>query len=119
MEIIQIRTWKLMLNILNTGHLGEVWALAVSPNGKWLATSGKDRSVRLWEKTQEILVLDDERETEREEAAEAEAGETQPIPGEQVITVFLFSLNHFWSFYFSWSLGGYDAIGFLNGEWKK
>jgi len=53
--------------------LGEVWGLAVSPNGKWVVTSGKDRSVRLWEKTQEILVLEDERETEREEEAEAEA----------------------------------------------
>ena len=37
----------------DAGHLGEVWSLAVSPNGKWLVTSGKDRSVRLWEKTQE------------------------------------------------------------------
>ena len=40
--------------------------------------------MRLWEKTNEILVLEDERETEREAAAEEEAGESQPVPGEQV-----------------------------------
>jgi hypothetical protein len=34
--------------------------------------------------TSEIVVLDDERETEREEAAELEVGETAPVPGEQV-----------------------------------
>ncbi len=34
--------------------------------------------------TSEIVVLDDERETEREEAAEHEVGETAPIQGEQV-----------------------------------
>jgi len=65
------------------GHIGEVWSLAISPNGKWVASSGKDRSVRLWEKTKEIVVLDDERETEREQAAEEEVGESQPVPGEQ------------------------------------
>jgi WD40 repeat protein len=32
------------------GHLGEVWCLSVSPNGKWVVTAGKDRTVRLWEK---------------------------------------------------------------------
>ena len=54
----------------------------MSPNGKWVVTSGKDRSVRLWEKTQEILVLEDERETEREEEAEAEAGDRAAVVGE-------------------------------------
>ena len=46
--------------------------------------------MRLWEKTNEILVLEDERETEREAAAEEEAGESQPVPGEQVIVKFIF-----------------------------
>ena len=53
----------------------------MSPNGKWLVSCGKDRSVRLWERTQEVLVLEDERETEREEAAEGEAGDRAAVPG--------------------------------------
>jgi len=65
------------------GHLGEVWTLAISPNGKWVVSSGKDRAIRLWEKSQEIVVLEDERETEREDAAEDDVGESQPVPGEQ------------------------------------
>ena len=74
------------MKLKHPGHIGEIWSLAVSPNGKWIASSGKDRSVRLWEKTNEILVLDDERETEREEAAEDQTGDSQPVPGEQVGT---------------------------------
>ncbi len=31
------------------GHAGEVWCLAVSPNGAKLATGGKDRTVRMWD----------------------------------------------------------------------
>lgn len=30
------------------GHQGEVHTVAVSPNGKWIVTGGKDRTVRLW-----------------------------------------------------------------------
>ena len=31
------------------GHLDEVWALALSPDGKWLASGGKDRRVGVWD----------------------------------------------------------------------
>merc|ERR1712203_1340668 len=47
-------------------HHGEIWSLALSPNGKYVVTSGHDKTLRLWERTQEPLVLEDERETERE-----------------------------------------------------
>ena len=50
----------------------------MSPNGKYFVFCGKDRSVRLWEKTQEILVLEDERETVRDQ----EAGDRRAVAGE-------------------------------------
>ena len=48
----------------------QVWSLSVSPNGKYVISSGHDKTLRLWEKTQEPLVLEDERETEREQEEE-------------------------------------------------
>merc|ERR1712038_1823905 len=51
-------------------HHGEIWSLSISPNGKYVVTSGHDKTLRLWEKTQEPLVLEDERENERENAEE-------------------------------------------------
>ena len=82
----EVKMWDcdtfVRIQTLTPGHSGEVWAVAVSPNGKWVVSCGKDRSVRLWEKTQEILVLEDERETEREEAAEDEAGDRAAVAGE-------------------------------------
>ena len=53
-----------------TGHHGQIWTLAVSHDGKFVTTAGHDRSIRLWHRTQEPLVLDDERETEREKLAD-------------------------------------------------
>ena len=31
------------------GHADEIWALAISSDGKYLATGGKDRRVGIWE----------------------------------------------------------------------
>jgi U3 small nucleolar RNA-associated protein 12 len=35
------------------GHHGEVWALAVSHRGNFVATGSHDKSIRIWEKTDE------------------------------------------------------------------
>ena len=52
------------------GHHSQIWTLAVSADGRFVASSSHDRSIRLWERTQEPLVLEDERETEREADAD-------------------------------------------------
>ncbi|XP_049621861.1 WD repeat-containing protein 3 [Suncus etruscus] len=66
------------------GHHQEVWCLAISPNGDYVVSSSHDKSLRLWEKTREPLILEEEREMEREkEYEESVAKEDQPtVPGE-------------------------------------
>jgi len=44
------------------GHQDFVNCLAVSPSGNFVVSASHDRSVRLWEKSEEILVLSEERE---------------------------------------------------------
>jgi U3 small nucleolar RNA-associated protein 12 len=48
------------------GHHGEVWALAVSNQGNFVVTGSHDKSIRIWEKTDEPLFLEEERERELE-----------------------------------------------------
>lgn len=52
------------------GHHGEAWGLAVSPSGQFVVSCGQDRVIRLYERTDEPLVLEDEREMEREKEEE-------------------------------------------------
>jgi U3 small nucleolar RNA-associated protein 12 len=58
----------------------------VSPNAKYVVSSGHDKTLRLWERSDELLVLEDERETEREKEGDAElaTGEERPLPGQTV-----------------------------------
>lgn len=53
-----------------SGHHGDVCAVAVGSQGSVLASSGADRSIRIWEKTEEPLFLEEEREREIEEMYE-------------------------------------------------
>ena len=61
--------------------------MCVSPNGKWVLSAGHDKTLRLWQRSDEILVLEDERETEREREGDKElaTGDSRVIPGEQVL----------------------------------
>uniref|UniRef100_A0A4W3GL16 WD repeat-containing protein 3 n=1 Tax=Callorhinchus milii TaxID=7868 RepID=A0A4W3GL16_CALMI len=67
------------------GHHGEVWCLAISPNGDHVVSSAHDKSLRLWERTRETIILEEEREMQREaEYEESVAKESGPVvPGEQ------------------------------------
>lgn len=54
------------------GHHGEIWAMAIAPNGKYLVSAGHDKTTRLWVKTNEPLVLEEEKELEHERQFEKE-----------------------------------------------
>ncbi|XP_056145530.1 WD repeat-containing protein 3 [Lampris incognitus] len=66
------------------GHHREVWCLAISPSGDHIVSSSHDKSLRLWERTREPIILEEEREMEREaEFEESMAKGDEPVvPGE-------------------------------------
>ncbi|MCO5565596.1 hypothetical protein L7F22_019270 [Adiantum nelumboides] len=53
-----------------SGHHGDVTGLAVGSKGTVIVSAGLDRSIRVWEKTEEPLFLEEERERELEEMYE-------------------------------------------------
>jgi len=53
------------------GHFGEIWALAVSHSGQFLVSASHDKSIRVWEETDEQIFLEEEREKEIEELYES------------------------------------------------
>lgn len=52
-------------------HHGEVWALAVSRTGNFLVSASHDKSIRVWEQTDEQIFLEEEKEKELEELYES------------------------------------------------
>ena len=50
-----------------SGHHGDVSSLAVGSKGSIVVSAGIDRSIRIWEKSEEPLFLEEERERELEE----------------------------------------------------
>ena len=58
-QVVSRNDWENQRAFTN-GHMGDVTALAWSPNGAMLATAGKDRKILLWEtKTQTIIATYD------------------------------------------------------------
>ncbi|XP_041128351.1 WD repeat-containing protein 3-like [Polyodon spathula] len=66
------------------GHHREVWCLAVSPSGDHIVSSSHDKSLRLWERTREPIILEEEKEMQREAEFEESLGKgDEPVvPGE-------------------------------------
>lgn len=53
------------------GHHGEIWTIAISHTGNFLVSAGHDKSIRVWEETDEQIFLEEEREREMEELYES------------------------------------------------
>lgn len=67
------------------GHHSEIWAMAIAPCGKYLVTASHDRSIRIWSKTNEPLILEEEKELENEKLFEKEFEDNSDqavVPGE-------------------------------------
>ncbi|OQD75982.1 hypothetical protein PENDEC_c005G04481 [Penicillium decumbens] len=54
-----------------TGHHGEIWALAMAHSGDFIVSASHDKSIRIWQQTDEPLFLEEEREKEMEEEYDA------------------------------------------------
>jgi U3 small nucleolar RNA-associated protein 12 len=52
------------------GHHGEIWAMAIAHSGEFLVSASHDKSIRIWQQTDEQLFLEEEREKELEELYE-------------------------------------------------
>lgn len=74
----------ILLSAFEQGHSGEAWNCAVSPNGIFVASCGSDKVVRMYERSNEPLVLEDEDEEERERLEnELVTGETSAVQGQK------------------------------------
>jgi U3 small nucleolar RNA-associated protein 12 len=65
-----VRYWdgdRFEMILLLNGHCAEVNCLAVSGTGAFVLSGGMDRQVRVWERTRDIVFLEEERERELEQ----------------------------------------------------
>ncbi|KAK0654389.1 WD repeat-containing protein 3 [Lasiodiplodia hormozganensis] len=53
------------------GHHGEIWAMVVSRTGDFVVTASHDKSMRVWNQSDEPIFLEEERERELEELYES------------------------------------------------
>eukprot|EP01050_Picozoa_sp_SAG11_P004152 SAG11_NODE_258_length_11542_cov_35.970899_9_plen_114_part_00 len=56
---------------VSAGHHSEIWGLAISSGGTFLCSGSHDKSIRIWDQTDEQVFLEEEREKELEEVFEA------------------------------------------------
>lgn len=56
--------------------------MSVSPSGQFVVSCGGDRVLRLYEMSEEIVVLQDEAEQEREEQENLATGDQTVVPGQ-------------------------------------
>ncbi|KAL3072395.1 hypothetical protein niasHT_034079 [Heterodera trifolii] len=69
------------------GHTDQIDALAITADGRTLISASRDKSVRLWQLTDELIVLQEEEEREREKEYEQRlVDEEDIIPGEPLDT---------------------------------
>lgn len=54
-----------------SGHHSEIWALAVASSGDFIASAAHDKSIRIWQQTDEQIFLEEEREKELEDLYES------------------------------------------------
>lgn len=65
-------------------HLGQAYCLDISKSGQYITSSGSDKAIRMFERSDEPIVLQDMQETEREEIEQKKlaTGSEDPImPG--------------------------------------
>jgi U3 small nucleolar RNA-associated protein 12 len=63
---------KFELLLTLEGHHAEVWCLTISSRGDFIVTGSHDRSIRRWDRTEEQLFIEEEKEKRLEETFEAD-----------------------------------------------
>ncbi|KHN86286.1 WD repeat-containing protein 3 [Toxocara canis] len=65
-------------------HSAEIRAIAQTSSGNFIVSASHDKSIRLWELTEEIIVLQEEEEMEREKEYEKRLADFEDVvPGEE------------------------------------
>lgn len=58
-------------------HQSEAWGLAISPDSSMVISGGHDRSIRVWERTEDLVFIEEEKERELESQYEKEMEKEQ------------------------------------------
>eukprot|EP01029_Cantina_marsupialis_P009010 TRINITY_DN2111_c0_g2_i1.p1 TRINITY_DN2111_c0_g2~~TRINITY_DN2111_c0_g2_i1.p1 ORF type:complete len:814 (+),score=269.47 TRINITY_DN2111_c0_g2_i1:89-2530(+) len=69
------------------GHTAEIWSLAVSRKGDFLVSGSHDRSMRIWERTEEIVFIEAEERKRLEEMLDEDQEDSVELAGESTALV--------------------------------